>query len=300
MQKLNINGLLLLNKPSGISSNTALQIAKRLFNAKKAGHTGTLDPSATGLLPICFGEATKFSTFLLNSNKEYIATIKLGNATTTYDIEGEITHTAEVSVSHDEVSNAINFFLGEQSQTPPIYSALKVKGKALYEYARSGISVEIQSRKINIFKLELLQFLENNQFKLRVLCSKGTYIRSLANDIGIKLGCYAHLTELHRTKSNDFVINDILTLDYLERLSVEERNALLLPADTLVKDMPRIDLDQSQYDKIKFGNQFEYHGIYDINKQQFRAYYNNAFLGIVKIISYDKMQPVRLVDITFS
>ncbi len=204
MSKQNISGVLLLNKPYGLSSNTALQKAKRIFNAAKAGHTGTLDPLATGLLPICFGEATKFSSFLLDADKEYVATIKLGAATTTYDAEGEITSTATVTSSQAQILDCINSFLGKITQYPPIYSALKVNGRAMYDYARSGEQVEVKSREVTIHELELLKFINNDEFTLRVLSSKGTYIRSIAHDIGQKIGCGAHLSGLIRTKTNQF------------------------------------------------------------------------------------------------
>jgi len=228
LSKQNISGVLLLNKPYGLSSNTALQKTKRIFNAAKAGHTGTLDPLATGLLPICLGEATKFSSFLLDADKEYIATIKLGVATTTYDAEGEITANNKVTSSNAEILECINSFIGKITQYPPIYSALKVKGRALYDYARNGEEVEIKSREVTIHELELIEFISEDEFNLRVLSSKGTYIRSLAHDIGQKLGCGAHLSGLVRTKTNHFNIQQSKTLEELSNIEPNELINLLL------------------------------------------------------------------------
>ncbi len=293
-KKTDINGVLLFNKPIGISSNKALQKVKHLFNAKKAGHTGTLDPLATGLLPICFGEATKFSSFLLDGDKEYIATIKLGESTTTYDAEGDVTSTVSVTVSNNEIINAVNSFLGAQTQYPPIYSALKLNGKALYEYARDGVSVEVKPRDVKFFKLEILEFLENNQFKLRVLSSKGTYIRSLANDIGQKLGCGAHLSGLIRTKTNTFNLDEHLTLEYLQSLNPQELLNLLLPTDILVRSIATLEISDIQFNKINFGNAFWLNEPITEIEEKVRLYHNGVFLGMAKITGC-KVQPVRLV-----
>ncbi len=293
-KKTNINGVLLFNKPIGISSNNALQKIKYLFNAKKAGHTGTLDPLATGLLPICFGEATKFSSFLLDGNKEYIATIKLGETTTTYDAEGDITSTTVVNVSPTEIINTVNSFLGKQIQTPPIYSALKLNGKALYEYARNGIVVNIKSREVEFYELEILEFLENNQFKIRVLSSKGTYIRSLAHDIGQVLGCGAHLSGLIRTKTNSFNLNEQLTLDHLQSLNSEELLSKLLPTDVLVRIIPTLEISDMQFNKIKFGNAFLLSSPITEVDEVVRLYHNGIFLGIAHVTGC-KVKPERLV-----
>jgi tRNA pseudouridine55 synthase len=298
MSKLNISGVLLLNKPYGLSSNTTLQKVKRLFNAAKAGHTGTLDPLATGLLPICFGEATKFSSFLLDADKEYIATIKLGTATTTYDAEGEITSTDVVSCSQAQILECINSFLGKITQYPPIYSALKVNGRALYDYARSGEQVEIKSREVTIHELELLNFISKDEFTLRVLSSKGTYIRSLAHDIGKKLGCGAHLSALVRTKTNQFKLQQAYTLDELSNMAHEELIKLLLPVDILVSHLDKIDLSDMQYAKIKNGNPVSCHcepgnaGQSNLS----RLYYNDIFLGVATITEDQMIKPLRLCN----
>lgn len=309
MVKSKIDGVLLLNKPYGFSSNAVLQKVKRLYQAKKAGHTGTLDPLATGLLPICFGEATKFASFLLDSDKEYIASICLGKTTDTYDAEGATVTISEVNCTHDNIISCVNTFLGKIIQVPPIYSALKVNGKALYEYARSGEDVTIKSREITIYQLEILEFISHKEFILRVLSSKGTYIRSLVHDIGQKLGCGAYLTALQRTKTNDFKLNSnrYTTIQMLSAYSYEERISKLLPIDILVSHLPRLYLNNMQYQLIKFGHKFkfEYDRIDENNNiltvpilkksTNYSLYFNNRFLGIAKI-SDGFVVPVRLLD----
>lgn len=294
MSKQNISGVFLLNKPYGLSSNAALQKTKRIFNAAKAGHTGTLDPLATGLLPICFGEATKFSSFLLDADKEYIATIKLGVTTTTYDAEGEVTANKKVTNSKAEIKDCINSFLGKITQYPPIYSALKVRGRALYDYARNGEEVEIKSREITIHELELIEFISEDEFTLRVLSSKGTYIRSLAHDIGQKLGCGAHLSGLVRTKTNHFYIQQSKTMEELSIIAPEKLVNLLLPADVLVGHLGKIELSDAQYAEIKYGHPCK---LADTNEVIYpiRLYYGNMFLGIATIDN-QFIKPIRLCN----
>ncbi len=292
--KQEINGVVLLNKPLGLSSNTALQKTKRLFNAVKAGHTGTLDPLATGLLPICFGEATKFSSFLLDGDKEYIATIKLGQTTSTYDAEGEITSSTLVQSTETQILDCINGFKGIITQTPPIYSALKVNGKALYQYARSGEEVVIKSREICIHEIELIEYLALDIIKIRVLSSKGTYIRTLANDIGQKLGCGAHLIGLVRTKSNQFVLDEKLTIDYIAGLPSLDRQQLLLPIDIMLSGMPKYELNEHEFSYIKNGHSFG--AAKDMLDNQVRLYMDdNTFLGVANVIQ-SVVTPLRLIN----
>jgi tRNA pseudouridine55 synthase len=288
-----VNGVLLFNKPLGLSSNTALQKVRRLFNAQKAGHTGTLDPLATGLLPICFGEATKFSSFLLDGDKEYIATIKLGQTTTTYDAEGEITSTAKVSATQNQILECINSFLGTITQTPPIYSALKVNGKALYQYARDGEEVVIKSREICIYEIELLEYVAFDVVKIRVLSSKGTYIRTLANDIGQKLGCGAHLMGLVRTKSNQFELNDELSMEYITSLELEQRRQLLLPVDIMLSEMPKYELNEDDFRYIRNGHSFMSSTCNGFEKV--RLYKDNQFFGVAKCFK-GLVTPIRLMN----
>jgi len=234
--------VLLLNKPVGITSNAALQKAKWLLNAKKAGHTGTLDPFADGLLPLCFGEATKFSAYLLEADKHYRAVLQLGTTTTTGDPEGEVLATREVHTSRAEIEALLPRFTGEIEQIPPMHSALKHQGRPLYEYARAGIEIERPPRKVTIRALELIEC-DPPRVVLDVQCSAGTYIRTLAQDIGAELGCGAHLTALTRTTAGGFSLGQAHTLTDLEALDASQRHALLLPADCLVAHLPAIQLD---------------------------------------------------------
>ncbi|MBY0379671.1 MAG: tRNA pseudouridine(55) synthase TruB, partial [Burkholderiales bacterium] len=232
---------------------------------------------------------------LLDGNKEYVATIKLGVSTTTYDKTGEVVAVCGVDITSNDIIHTVKSFLGTQIQLPPIYSALKFNGKPLYYYARNGIEVEIKSREVEFIKLELVELISHDEFKLKIECSKGTYIRSLAHDIGQKLGCGAHLIALKRTKSNKFMLDENITLEYLEGLNQSEREALLLPIDVLVGDLPSINLDVNQYSKIKFGNQFENNSTFYSN-EYLKAYFEEHFLGIVKPISSKMFQPVRLIN----
>ena len=214
-----LSGVFLLNKPLGLSSNSALQKVRRLFNAQKAGHTGALDPLATGLLPICLGEATKFSHYLLDSTKRYQTTVKLGQTTTTGDVEGEILLQREVpALTAERIEAVLQQFRGDIQQVPPMYSALKRDGRPLYELARQGIEIERQARPVSIYQLTLLDFTQD-RLVLEVTCSKGTYIRVLGEDIGEALGCGGHLIHLHRTQTGHFELIPSYTLEYLETLT---------------------------------------------------------------------------------
>jgi len=239
-----IDGVLLLNKPVGITSNAALQKAKWLLNAKKAGHTGTLDPFADGLLPLCFGEATKFSAYLLDADKHYRAVLQLGTTTTTGDPEGEVLDTREPAVGRDDIATVLPRFMGEIEQIPPMHSALKHQGRPLYEYARAGIEIERRPRKVTIRALELIECAPQ-RVVLDVQCSAGTYIRTLAQDIGAALGCGAHLTALTRTAAGGFSLNQAHTLAELETLDPARRAALLQAADCLVSHLPALHLDDA-------------------------------------------------------
>jgi tRNA pseudouridine55 synthase len=244
--------VLLLDKPLGLSSNDALQKAKRLFRAEKAGHTGTLDPLATGLLPLCFGAATKFSQVSLDADKRYTATLKLGVKTSTADAEGEVLQRRPVDVSADDVLAACRRFTGEIDQTPPMHSALKRDGRALYEYARAGIEVARDARRVAIHAIALIGGL-HDEWTIDVRCSKGTYIRTLAEDIGEALGCGAHLIALRRTGSGPLTLDTAVTLEQLAVLSEEQRDAMLLDADTLLADWPAVRLDDEDAGRFLSG-----------------------------------------------
>ncbi|HJV63716.1 MAG TPA: tRNA pseudouridine(55) synthase TruB [Albitalea sp.] len=247
-----VHGVLLLDKPLGLSSNDALQKAKRLYGAEKAGHTGTLDPLATGLLPLCFGAATKFAQVSLEADKRYTATLKLGVTTTTADAEGEVLQRRPVNASADDVRTACRRFVGEIDQTPPMHSALKRDGRALYEYARAGIEVQRQPRRVAIREITLVGG-EHDEWTLDVRCSKGTYVRTLAEDIGEALGCGAHLVALRRTGSGPLTLEGAVTLERLAEMEPAERDALLLDADTLLTDWPAVRLGEDDAGRFLSG-----------------------------------------------
>jgi tRNA pseudouridine55 synthase len=247
-----IDGVLLLDKPTGLTSNSALQRAKRLFRAEKAGHTGTLDPLASGLLPLCFGEATKFAQSLLDSRKEYLATLAFGASTTTGDAEGEVVETAAVAFTAADLAVALRGFEGTIAQLPPRYSALKFEGRAYYEYARAGQEMPRTPRPVTIHALEVVAC-ELPRAVLRVACSKGTYVRVLAEDIGRSLGSCAHLVALRRTGSGPFRIEEAIALAALEAADPGAIDKLLLPVDAALCDLPRLSLDAAAAAALRQG-----------------------------------------------
>jgi tRNA pseudouridine55 synthase len=290
--RLNIDGVLLLDKPAGLSSNTALQQAKRLYNAAKAGHTGTLDPFATGLLPICFGQATKFSGYALHGDKAYRAVLKLGLMTTTGDIEGQALETRPVDVSFVTVGALLPRFSGPIRQIPPMYSALKHQGKPLYEYARAGIVIERKPREVTIFSLKI-ESLENDLLTINVHCSGGTYVRTLAEDIGEALGCGAHLVALERTASGSFSIAQAVNLESLSSMSQEARMELLLAPDTLVAHLPGLEIDADTAQQLMQGKHVQPSaGLPD--QGVVRVYAPQGFLGLANTAS-GKLVPARLM-----
>jgi tRNA pseudouridine55 synthase len=251
-----VHGVLLLDKPLGLSSNDALQQAKRLFRAEKAGHTGTLDPLATGLLPLCFGAATKFSQISLDADKRYRATLKLGITTTTADAEGDVTARCDVNVTREMLQAVCVQMVGEIDQLPPMHSALKRDGKPLYEYARAGIEVEREPRHICIHGIAIPDVDgqgRDDAWTLDVHCSKGTYIRTLAEDIGKRLGCGAHLGGLRRTGSGALALSGAVTLDQLAAMDESARDACLLDADALLADWPLVRLREEDAGRFLSG-----------------------------------------------
>jgi tRNA pseudouridine55 synthase len=247
-----VHGVLLLDKPLGLSSNDALQKAKRLYRAEKAGHTGTLDPLATGLLPICFGAATKFSQASLDADKAYRASLALGATTSTGDGEGGIVRERPVAVTRAQIEAACRSFVGTIEQLPPMHSALKHEGRALYDYARAGVEVDRVMRRVTIHRIDIVERLES-RLVIDVVCSKGTYIRTLAEDIGEALGCGAHLSALRRTASGALSIDRAVSLEALAAMSEAERDAQLLPADALLADVPEIRLDEADAGRFLTG-----------------------------------------------
>jgi tRNA pseudouridine55 synthase len=296
--KKNVNGVLLLDKPLGFSSNQALQKVKWLYQAAKAGHTGTLDPLATGLLPICFGEATKFAQYVTDADKTYFATIKLGATTTTGDAEGEVLTNAPVNVTPAQFQAACLQFIGEISQMPPMYSALKHEGRALYEYAREGVDIARQSRLIHISNIVVEKF-EDEIAQITVACSKGTYIRTLAEDIGAQLGCGAHLIGLRRTETAGYLLKQAITIEQLEALSIDARAALLLPVDSAIESLPVVTLNADATFFIMQGQPVWQAGKTGINVflgGDLRLYdENNQFLGLGFLQDDGKIAPKRLI-----
>lgn len=252
MAKRKIDGVLLLDKAHGWSSNGALQKARWLLQAEKGGHTGVLDPFATGLLPLCFGEATKFAQRMLDADKGYRATLCLGRVSTTLDGEGEISESGVAPHDAAVIAVVLQQFTGPISQVPPMHSALKRDGKALYEYARAGIEVERAPRAVTIHGIELVSY-QAPELVIDVHCSKGTYIRVLADDIGKALGCGAYLTGLRRTQTAGFTLAGAVDITAFEAMSMAEREALLLPADALLAELPEFVLDDAQFQLISRG-----------------------------------------------
>jgi len=247
-----VDGVLLLDKPLGMSSNAALQSVRKLFGRIKGGHTGTLDPLATGLLPVCLGAATKFAGGLLAADKSYEAVIRLGVATTTGDAEGEPIYEGDAVGSMAQVPEVLRAFVGEIDQVPPMFSAIKYRGRPLYEYARAGKEIERLPRRITIYALELVST-SGSEISVTVHCSKGTYIRTLAHDIGMRMGCGAHLAALRRTGIGRFKIEDAVDLNRLAGFTETERAALLYGADALLPDLPPVVVDGARAEALLQG-----------------------------------------------
>lgn len=295
-----INGVLLLDKPLGMSSNLAIQKVKRILNAEKVGHTGTLDPMATGLLPICLGEATKFASYLLDGDKEYLATAQLGIITDSGDSEGNIVANNLVSTDLQAINCAISNFTANITQVPPMYSALKYNGKPLYEYAREGVVIDRPARNVSIYELELVDYnAELQQIKFRARVSKGTYIRTLAEDIGNYLGCGASLIGLRRTHSNQFNIADSYQIFDLESIS-NWQLLNIMPVDVLCCDLPIYHITDEMFVWIKNGNPCSVTNIEDrFHDCTVRLYLNGKFLGIAKIkYEHDRFMifPKRMIS----
>ncbi|RDE82843.1 tRNA pseudouridine(55) synthase TruB [Haemophilus parahaemolyticus] len=295
-----VHGVFLLDKPQGMSSNDIMQKVKRLFQANKAGHTGALDPLATGMLPICLGEATKFSQFLLDSDKRYFVTAKLGERTDTSDAEGQVVETREVNVLEADILAALPQFRGDILQVPTMFSALKYNGKPLYEYARQGITVEREARPITIFELTFIEY-NAPYLSLEVHCSKGTYIRTLVDDLGEVLGCGAHVSVLRRLEVADYPVKEMMPIEELQLLAEsfpqQELDRLLLPMDTAVASLAALNLTESQTKAVKFGQRVKFE-----NSEQIyglvRLFSNTQqFLGVAEITSDNVIRPNRMINI---
>jgi tRNA pseudouridine55 synthase len=296
-----LDGILVLDKPPGLTSNRALQMAKRLYGAAKAGHTGSLDPLATGVLPLCFGEATKFSQYLLDADKAYTSSFVLGVATATGDAEGEVLATQDASgVTRDDIERALENFRGEIDQVPSMFSAIKQDGKPLYKLAREGREVERKARHVVIKQLELRAFRpgEKAEVDIYLECSKGTYVRSIAEDLGKALGCGAHVGALRRTRAGPFEIADSVTLNTLEALKSNEQVAamdkLLLPADTALGGLPLVKLSESGGFYLRQGQPVQVPNA-PCNGMVRVALETGEFLGIGEILDDGRVAPRRLI-----
>lgn len=297
-----VHGVLLLDKSDGMSSNDALIKAKRLLNAQKAGHTGTLDPFATGLLPLCFGEATKFSQDLLEADKTYETTVRLGVKTSTADTEGEVVETRDVNCTVQQIEDVLSSFRGPILQVPPMHSALKRDGKPLYEYARAGITLEREARAVHIHELSLLEY-HAPLLKLRVRCSKGTYIRVLGEDIGATLGCGGHLQALRRTVVGSLTLEGSLRLEQLEAIPDAERPARLAPVDALLSTFPSVALTDVLADRFLHGQRLsiDKEGIVlEDGASRARVYRasDQQLLGTALIKGDALLAPERLISLT--
>ncbi|MEH6549460.1 MAG: tRNA pseudouridine(55) synthase TruB [Pseudomonadales bacterium] len=297
-----INGILLVDKPQGMSSNRVLQRAKGALFAQKAGHTGSLDPLATGVLPLCFGEATKFSQFLLDADKVYESTFVLGVKTNTGDADGEEIGRVDASaLTEEQVAQALENFRGEIDQVPSMFSALKVNGQPLYKLARQGKEIERKSRRVTIFSLELLAFEAGSEatVDVRVHCSKGTYIRSIAEDLGELLGIGGHVARLERTASGPFVLDQCIALADLQEIAeskdYEQLDALLLPVDTAIKHLAKVELDEDSSYYLRLGQpviapHLPTEGLVRVNNTA------GEFLGVGKILDDGRLAPSRLIS----
>ena len=293
----NISGIVVLDKANGLSSNAALQEVKRLYEANKAGHAGSLDPLATGVLPVCLGEATKVSQFLLDSDKRYRARIKLGIRTDTGDSEGSIIERNEgISVSRKAVERALTKFKGEVEQVPPMHSAIKMNGVPLYKLARKGITVEREPRLVTLYQICLVEFV-HSELELEISCSKGTYIRTIADDLGQELGCGAHVIELRRTQAGVFTEKDSISSEELasekENRGLDKIDQFLIPMDRAIQDLPEVNLPSITASHVKNGQAVL---VRHLPKNGLvRMYEDEQFIGIGSIDDDGKVAPRRLI-----
>jgi len=300
IKRIALNGVLLLDKPVGLSSNDALIKTKRLLNALKAGHTGTLDPFATGLLPLCFGEATKFSHDLLEADKTYETVVHLGITTDTGDTEGESVATHEVNVSAEQINTVLAQFRGAIAQVPPMYSALKRDGKPLYEYARAGITLDREARNVVIHELTMLSY-EAPFLRLRVKCSKGTYIRVLGEEIGHALGCGAHLNALRRTQVGNLMLVDAVNLDSIQQMDAELRTGMLKPVDTLLSEFDAIYLSDALAERFLHGQRISLakEGLEvgeELGRRRVYRHSDQQLLGSALLQEFQVLAPERLIS----
>ena len=290
-----VHGVLLLDKPQGMTSNDALQKVKRLFNAKKAGHTGALDPLATGMLPICFGEATKFSQYLLDSDKRYRVIAKLGERTDTSDADGQVICTKPVNITQTQIDEALNHFRGDILQVPTMFSALKYQGKPLYEYARQGIVIEREARPITVYENQFILYdFAEQELTLEIHCSKGTYIRTIIDDLGELLGCGAHVIYLRRLQVSNYPIGKMISLDELQ--NIVEKEPLLMPVDSPLQACRKVILSGNQGKDILLGRTVTVESSVPV-ETLVRIYQEQQFIGAGTQL-FNKLSPKRLISIS--
>nr|WP_300004561.1 tRNA pseudouridine(55) synthase TruB [Tissierella sp.] len=289
-----MNGIINFYKPKGITSHGAVSFFRRLVNIKRIGHTGTLDPNAEGILPICIGKATRVSEYLLTADKEYRGTLVLGRSTDTQDGDGETLETSSKIVSEEDIRKCFDTFKGKQSQMPPMYSALKQNGKKLYELAREGIIVERKSRDINIYELKIEEIKNNKEVTFVTKCSRGTYIRTLCNDIGEDLGTFGYMSELTRIGVGPFELEDSYTRDQLENLDPREIEKLLLPIDFPLMKFQKIEIEEELYNKLVNGVKIKLYNKEELIGKTLRVYSKDNFIGIGEVIEKDQLQLLKM------
>lgn len=290
-----MNGIINFHKPKGMTSHDAVYYFRRLLKIKKIGHTGTLDPDATGVLPICIGKATRVSEYLLNADKEYIGSLVLGSETDTQDSSGEVLFTSNLTVDEEEIKNSFSKFTGKLSQIPPMYSAVRHNGKKLYELAREGKVVERKPRDINIYQLDILNIEDDNRkINFYTKCSRGTYIRTLCNDIGRDLGTYGHMSDLKRVGVGQFKIEDSFTMDYLNNLSLDQISQLIMPIDTALDSLDKILVKNNYYKQLVNGVVVPVDSKEVDLTSNYRVYCDHKFIGIGKVIIENNEQFIKM------
>lgn len=292
-----IIGVINIYKEKGFTSHDVVNIVRKTLGRVKTGHTGTLDPDAEGVLPICVGKATKLADYIAADIKEYKAEITLGITTTTEDISGDVIEKRAVESSEEEVKSAINSFVGEYNQTPPMYSAIKVNGKKLYELAREGKEIERKTRLINIYKIRDIKALGNNKYEFYVLCSKGTYIRTLCKDIGEKLGCGGCMSDLTRTRSGNFYIEDSIKInDFKDMVSQNKLNEILLPVEKVLSNYKTVNIDSKAEKFVLNGNKISVSYIDEKNIKETKvvANFNNRVVGVYEVLG-DFIKPITML-----
>lgn len=288
-----MKGVININKPEGMTSHDVIRFLRKKLNIKRIGHAGTLDPMATGVLPICIGKATRIAEYLLNLDKEYIGELTLGTQTDTQDSTGKVINRSEKEVDEHTIRNSMSKFIGNIEQTPPMYSALKHKGKKLYELAREGIIIERKSRPITIYSLDVLQIKNNRKIIFKVKCSKGTYIRTLCDDIGLDLGTFGHMSSLKRISTGSFKIEDAYSIEYIESLTAPEIEDILIPMDSALPHIEKLEIEDKYYSRLINGvkvliEKDKYKNIRLIEETIYRIYCKNQFIGIGRIVDENR------------